>query len=64
VDKAKQQIEAAKKGTKAATTLSGGSGSRKGAEDLSITDLADLFTENPDEADKVWEQMKRSGKLG
>jgi hypothetical protein len=63
-ERAKQQIEAAKKGTKAAVTLSGGSGSRKGADDMSISDLADLFVEDPDAADKVWEQMRRAGKLG
>ena len=63
-ERAQQQIAAAKKGTKASVTLSGGDGGRKGAQDMSITDLADLFTEDPDAADKVWEQMRKAGKLG
>lgn len=63
-DRAKQQIAATKAGTKAATTLSGGSGSRKGAQDMSIADLADLFVEDPEAADKVWDQMAKAGRLG
>lgn len=63
-DKGKQQIEAAKRGKAASVSISGGDGGRKGAEDMSLTDLADLAIENPAEFDKVWEQMARQGKLG
>jgi hypothetical protein len=62
-DKGKNIIEMAKRGTKAATTISGGSG-RKGAQDMSIKDLSDLFIEDPEAADKVWEEMRRQGRLG
>lgn len=63
-DKAKQQLDAAKRGAKSSVTLSGDTGGRKGANDMSMTDLANLFIEDPEAADKVWEQMARSGKLG
>lgn len=63
-DKAKQQLEATKKGLKASATLSGDTGGRKGANDMSLQDLADLFIEDGEMADKVWEQMRKAGKLG
>lgn len=63
-DKAKQQIETTKRGLKASTTVSGGGGDRKGANDMTITDLADLFVEDPELADKMWDQMARQGRLG
>ncbi len=63
-DKANQQMEAAKRGSAAAVTISGGSGGRKGADDMALRDLADLFVEDPEAADKVWDQMRRAGKLG
>jgi hypothetical protein len=63
-ERAQQQLAAARKGTKAAVTLSGDSGGKKGVSDMTQTDLAQLFLENPDEADKVFEQMRRAGKLG
>jgi hypothetical protein len=63
VDRAKAQIEAVKKGTKAAVTLSGGS-SRKTADDMSSAELADLFIEDPEMADKIWDKMQKAGKLG
>lgn len=63
-DKAKQQLEAAKKGKAASISISGGSGERKGAQDMSTADLADLFVEDPEMADKIWEEMRRAGRLG
>lgn len=63
-EKAQQQIEAAKRGRSASMSISGDSGGRKGAKDMSQSDLAELFIEDADEADKVWEQMKRQGLLG
>jgi len=63
-EKAKQQIEATKKGRNASISISGGSGSKKGAQEMSITDLADLAIEDPDAFDKAWNEMKRLGKLG
>jgi hypothetical protein len=63
-ERAKQQLEAARKGKAASLSISGGDGGRKGAEDMTLSDLADLFAEDPDMADKVWDQMERAGKLG
>jgi hypothetical protein len=63
-ERAQQQIDAAKKGAKASVTLSGGGSSRKASDEMSIDDLARLYTENPDEADRVWEIMRKAGKLG
>ena len=62
-DKGKQQIDALKRGRNAAISLSGGEGSRKGPNDMSLSDLADLFIEDADMADKVWDQMARAGRL-
>jgi predicted RNase H-like nuclease (RuvC/YqgF family) len=56
-------IEAAKRGQSAAKTISGG-GSRKAADDMGLGDLADLYVEDPDEFDRQWEKMARTGKLG
>jgi hypothetical protein len=63
-DKAKEQLAAAKRGQGAALTLSGGNSGRKGAEDMAIADLAELFLEDADAADKIWDQMAKAGKLG
>jgi len=57
------QIEAQRKGQKAALTISGGTG-RKSDNDLSLSDLSDLYAEDPDEFDKQWERMRKAGKLG
>ena len=63
-ERAQQQIAAAKKGAKATVTLSGDTGGKKGVSDMTQADLAQLFLEDPDTADKVFEQMRRAGKLG
>jgi hypothetical protein len=62
-DRGKQQLEAAKRGQKASTTVSGG-GAGRGANDISLTELADMFVEDPEMADKMWDQMARAGRLG
>ena len=56
------KIEAAKRGQKASLTISGGEG-RKSNNDLTISDLSDLWLEDPDEFDKQWDKMKAAGKL-
>lgn len=63
-DKGKQQIEAAKRGKAASVSISGGDGGRKGAQDMSIADLANLAIEDPDAFDKAWAEMQRLGRLG
>lgn len=57
------KIETAKRGQRAALTISGGEG-RKVANDMSLNDLSDLYLEDPLEFDKQWDRMKKSGKLG
>jgi len=61
--KANGKIEATKRGQRASMTISGGE-SRKSANDLNLSDLADLAIEDPEEFDKQWDAMKRAGKLG
>jgi len=56
------KIEAAKRGQKAALTISGGEG-RKTSNDMTISDLSDLWAEDPEAFDREWERMKRAGKL-
>ena len=56
------QIEAAKRGQRAALTIGGGEG-RKTSNDMTISDLSDLWLEDPDAFDKEWEKMKAAGKL-
>jgi hypothetical protein len=57
------KIETTKRGQKAALTISGGEG-RKSTNDMSISDLSDLFVDDPEEFDKQWDRMARAGKLG
>lgn len=57
------KIETAKRGQRATMTISGGEG-RKSANDMSMSDLSDLYLEDPEEFDKQWDRMKRAGKLG
>lgn len=57
-------IEAARRGQKAARTISGGAGSGGPDNPLSLTDLADLYAEDPEEFDQQWDKMARAGKLG
>jgi hypothetical protein len=60
--KANGQIEAAKRGQKAALSISGGEG-RRNANDMTISDLSELWAEDPEAFDREWERMKRAGKL-
>jgi len=60
--KAEAAIEAARRGQKAARTLSGGSGGPDNP--LSVKDLTELYAEDPEEFDRQWEKMARAGKLG
>lgn len=55
-------IDAARRGTKAAKTLSGGGG--QADNQLNVADLTDLYAEDPEAFDKEWEKMARSGRLG
>lgn len=57
------KIEAHRRGEKAALTISGGEG-RKTANDMTISDLSELFIDDPEEFDKQWDKMARAGKLG
>jgi hypothetical protein len=61
---ANEAIEAAKRGQAASVSISGSNSGRKGAEDMAISDLAALFVEDPDAADRIWDQMAKAGKLG
>jgi len=56
------KIETAKRGQRAALTISGGEG-RKNNNDMTLSDLSDLWVDDPEEFDKQWENMKRQGKL-
>ena len=56
-------IEAVKRGQNASKTISGGGG-RKASDDMALSELADLYTEDPDAADKIFNQMARAGRLG
>ena len=56
-------LETQRRGQKAAKTLSGGTGG-KGAEEMSLDDLTDLYAEDPEEFDKMWDKMQRAGRLG
>jgi hypothetical protein len=60
--KADAKIAAARNGQRAAVTISGGD-SQKASGDMSLSDLSDLWLENPEEFDKQWEVMKSLGKL-
>jgi hypothetical protein len=59
---AEQQIEAARRGQGATKSLSGGGGKSEGP--MSLTELEQLFVEDPDMADKVWKKMEAQGLLG
>lgn len=55
-------IEAAKKGMQASKSLSGGAGSSGNV--MTPEDLAELYLEDPDRADKEFARMKKMGLLG
>jgi hypothetical protein len=61
--KTSAQIEAQRKGQKASLTISGGEG-RKSRTDMNMSDLADLYSEDPEEADKIFNRMAKQGLLG
>lgn len=56
-------IEAARRGQKAARTLNGGTG---GGPDngISVNDLINLYSEDPEAFDREWEKAARQGRLG
>lgn len=59
-----QMIEAARRGQKAAKTLSGGTNGSGPDKPLNINDLVDLYDEDPEEADKIFDKMAKQGLLG
>jgi hypothetical protein len=60
---AQAAIDAARKGQRAAKSIGGGTG---GGPDnpLSIADLTELYSEDPEAFDKKWDEMARKGLLG
>lgn len=60
---AQQQLDATRRGQKAAKSIGGGTG---GGPDngLSIADLTELYAEDPEAFDREWDKMARAGKLG
>ena len=63
-DQAKQQLEASKRGINASVSISGSNSGRKGADDMALSDLADLAIEDPETFDKMWDKMAKAGRLG
>lgn len=60
-----QPIEAVRKGAQAAATLSNaGGGAPKGTDEVSHEELAQMFLDDPEAAERLWNKMARSGKLG
>lgn len=61
--KSQQQLDAVRRGQKAAKSIGGGTG---GGPDngLSITDLTQLYADDPEAFDREWDKMARAGKLG
>jgi hypothetical protein len=62
--KAMQPIDAVKAGREASMSLSSGAGGGKAPDDVSINDLADMFLEDPEQAERMWAKMQRKGLLG
>lgn len=60
---ANQVIEAARRGQKAARTLNGGTGGGPD-NDISIAELTDLYSEDPEAFDREWDKAARKGLLG
>jgi len=60
---AQQQLDATRRGQKAAKSIGGGTG---GGPDngLSIADLTELYASDPEAFDREWDKMARAGKLG
>ena len=59
-----QPIDAVKAGREASMSLSSGAGGGKAPDDVSINDLADMFLEDPEQAERMWAKMQRKGLLG
>jgi len=59
-----QMIEMARRGQKAAKTLSGGTNGSGPDNPLNINDLIDLYSEDPEEFDRQFEKLARQGLLG
>jgi hypothetical protein len=60
--RANATIEAMRRGTKASKTISGGGGGPDNP--LNVSDLTDLYAEDPEEFDRQWDKMAKAGKLG
>jgi hypothetical protein len=60
--KANGVIEAMRRGAKASRTLSGAGGAPDNP--LNLSDLTDLYAEDPEEFDRQWDKMAKAGKLG
>lgn len=55
-------IDMTRRGKRASRTISGGEGGPDNP--LSVSDLADLYADDPDEFDKQWDKMAKAGRLG
>jgi len=62
MQRANAAIDAARRGTKASQTISGGGG--RSDNPMNISELADLYHDDPEAFDQMWEKMERSGQLG
>ena len=62
--KPQDKLEMTRKGVKSSKMSISGGGGSKSTDDLNLSDLADLATEDPDAFDAAWEKMAKSGKLG
>lgn len=58
-----QKVETARAGVERAQSLSGGGGSGN-SNNASVAELTELFMSNPEEADRLWEQLEAQGQLG
>lgn len=54
-------LESVRRGQAAAQSLSGGGATNSGSDDMSVDDLANMYLEDPDAADKMFAKMKAKG---